>query len=262
MKTLYLECNMGAAGDMLAAALLELHPQPDEVVCRLNHIGLPGVEFFMEPSVKCGITGSHFRVCINGMEEKSADHGHGHHEYGQGTGHFVARKQEHMHEFETAGHGPGCHEHTNGPGAGHTAHQHHGLHEIGHIVSELDLPESVRKDIMAVYQLIAEAESKVHGRPVEQVHFHEVGTLDAVADVAAVCLLLHELAPDRIIASPIHVGSGQVRCAHGILPVPAPPRSCCCGIFPVMEAPFGANCVLPRVRRCLSISARSLIPDR
>ena len=222
MKTLYLECNMGAAGDMLAAALLELHPQPDEVVCRLNHIGLPGVEFFMEPSVKCGITGSHFRVCINGMEEKSADHGHGHHEYGQGTGHFAGGQQEHMHEFETAGHGPDCHEYTNGPGAGHTAHEHHGLHEIGHIVSELDLPESVRKDIMAVYQLIAEAESKVHGRPVEQVHFHEVGALDAVADVAAVCLLLHELAPDRIIASPVHVGSGQVRCAHGILPVPAP----------------------------------------
>lgn len=84
------------------------------------------------------------------------------------------------------------------------------LHEIGHIVSELDLSESVRKDIMAVYQLIAEAESKVHGRPVEQVHFHEVGALDAVADVAAVCLLLHELAPDRIIASPVHVGSGQI----------------------------------------------------
>lgn len=80
------------------------------------------------------------------------------------------------------------------------------LHEIGHIVSELDLSESVRKDIMAVYQLIAEAESKVHGRPVEQVHFHEVGALDAVA----VCLLLHELAPDRIIASPVHVGSGQI----------------------------------------------------
>lgn len=114
MKTLYLECNMGAAGDMLAAALLEIHPQPDEVVCRLNHMGLPGVEFFMEPSVKCGITGSHFRVCINGMEEKSADHGHRHHEYGQGTGHFAAGQQEHMHEFKTAGHGPDCHEHTNG----------------------------------------------------------------------------------------------------------------------------------------------------
>ena len=114
MKTLYLECNMGAAGDMLAAALLEIHPQPDEVVCRLNHMGLPGVEFFMEPSVKCGITGSRFRMCINGMEEKSADHGHRHHEYGQGTGHFAAGQQEHMHEFKTAGHGPDCHEHTNG----------------------------------------------------------------------------------------------------------------------------------------------------
>jgi uncharacterized protein (TIGR00299 family) protein len=80
----------------------------------------------------------------------------------------------------------------------------------------------VKLDIMSVYEEIAQAESHVHGVPVEQIHFHEVGTMDAIADITAVCLLMHELNADRIIASAVHVGSGQVRCAHGILPVPAP----------------------------------------
>ncbi len=75
---------------------------------------------------------------------------------------------------------------------------------------------------MAVYGLIAEAESHAHGVPVTEIHFHEVGTMDAIADVAAVCLLMDRLAPDQVLASPVHVGSGTVRCAHGILPVPAP----------------------------------------
>ena len=73
-----------------------------------------------------------------------------------------------------------------------------------------------------VYDLIAQAESHVHGRPVDEIHFHEVGSMDAIADVTAVCLLMHELKPERVVASPVHVGSGHVHCAHGILPVPAP----------------------------------------
>jgi uncharacterized protein (TIGR00299 family) protein len=80
----------------------------------------------------------------------------------------------------------------------------------------------VKADAKAVYMRIAEAESKVHGHPVEQIHFHEVGALDAVADVVGVCALMHEIAPERVVVSPVHVGCGQVRCAHGVLPVPAP----------------------------------------
>lgn len=97
------------------------------------------------------------------------------------------------------------------------------MHDIEHIVKDhLNIPEKVKNDILAVYGLIAEAESHVHGKPVDEIHFHEVGTMDAIADVTAVCLLINEIAPDRIIASPVHVGSGSVRCAHGIMPVPAP----------------------------------------
>ena len=80
----------------------------------------------------------------------------------------------------------------------------------------------MKKNALAVYQLIAEAEAHAHNRPVDEVHFHEVGALDAVADVVGVCLLMDMLAPEKVVASPVHVGSGQVKCAHGILPVPAP----------------------------------------
>ncbi len=96
------------------------------------------------------------------------------------------------------------------------------MEDIAHILGHLDLPEAVREDVKAVYALIAEAESNAHGVPVSEIHFHEVGAMDAIADITAVCLLMHELAPEQIVVSPVHVGSGQVRCAHGILPVPAP----------------------------------------
>ena len=90
------------------------------------------------------------------------------------------------------------------------------------LIQGLALPEQVKADALAVYLQIAQAESHAHNMPVDQVHFHEVGSLDAVADVVGCCLLIHMLGVEEIQASPIHVGSGSVRCAHGILPVPAP----------------------------------------
>ena len=90
------------------------------------------------------------------------------------------------------------------------------------MIEGLPVSDTVRKNAVAVYRLLAEAESHVHGRPVEEIHLHEVGAMDAVADIVGVCLLMEAIAPDRVFASPIHVGSGQVRCQHGILPVPAP----------------------------------------
>ena len=182
MKTLYIDCGMGAAGDMLTAALLELHPDREGFLKKLNRLGIPGVTFIAERSTKCGINGTHIRVAVHGTEET-----------------------EHMHDH---------HDHH---------HHHHGsMGDIRSIVSRLAIPTMVKLDIMSVYEEIAQAESHVHGVPVEQIHFHEVGTMDAIADITAVCLLMHELDADQIIASAVHVGSGQVRCAHGILPVPAP----------------------------------------
>ena len=219
MKTLYLECNMGAAGDMLAAALLELHPQPEEFVRRMNGLGIPGVEFSAQPAVKCGITGTHVSVTVHGEEEESQDvhlHHHDHEHHGHDHSHDHDH-HDHNHDHDHD-HDHEHHEHDHG----HGHHHHAGMGDIRHILSHLDIPQDVREDAEEVYELIALAESHAHGRPVEEIHFHEVGTLDAVADVVAVCWLIHDLAPEQILASPIHVGWGQVRCAHGILPVPAP----------------------------------------
>lgn len=186
MKTLYIECNMGAAGDMLTAALLELFPEDERknIVKELNEIGIPGVKFATESSIKCGITGTHMKVTVGGEEESEEMYDH-HHD----------------------------HEHT---------HHHSGVSDIKSIIGSLKLPTTVKLNANAVYQLIAEAESHAHNMPVSDIHFHEVGSLDAIADVVAVCYLLKKLDAGKIIVSPIHVGSGQVKCAHGILPVPAP----------------------------------------
>lgn len=208
MKTLYLECNMGAAGDMLMAALLELLPDRQAFLDRMNALGIPGVRLSAAPAVKCGITGTHMTVTVNGEEEESLDEVPGHHHH-----HEHDHEHEHDHDHDHA------HEHNHAHGQ---THHHTGMEEIGALIARFNLPEKVKANALAVYGLIAEAESHAHGRPPEQIHFHEVGTMDAVADIVGVCLLLDMLAPDRVTASPVHVGSGQVRCAHGVLPVPAP----------------------------------------
>ena len=191
MRILYLDCSMGAAGDMLMAALYELLEDKQAFLDMMRSLGLPGIEISAEPAVKCGITGTHMKVLVHGSEELDALH-------------------DHLHEH--------AHEHSHD----HEHHHHTDLHEIEHLLSHLDLPQTVRDDALGVYHRIAEAESKVHGSPIDQIHFHEVGTLDALADVVGVCLLMHLLAPEKVYASSVHVGCGQVKCAHGILPVPAP----------------------------------------
>ena len=193
-KTLYLDCGMGAAGDMLTAALLELLPNREAFTAELNALSIPSVTFTTETVQKCGITGTHMTVKVNGEEESENMHAHAH---------------EHMHTSEQISHH-------------HHHHHHSGMHEISHIIDDLPVSNQVKADVRAVYALIAEAESHVHNKPVTEIHFHEVGTMDAVADITAVCLLMERLAPEQVVVSPIHVGSGQVKCAHGILPVPAP----------------------------------------
>jgi len=200
VKTLYFECNMGAAGDMLLAALLELHESPKDFLERLNAVGIPGVAVSATPTVKHGITGTHVRVKISGEEEHPE----------------MYEWHKHGHEHELG------HSHEHNHAKGQSGHVHNSYHDIEHLIEHLKLSKAVKNDVLAVYKLIAEAESHAHGVTVEQIHFHEVGEMDAVADIVGVCMLLEELAPEQILASPINVGSGQVRCAHGILPVPAP----------------------------------------
>lgn len=201
MKTLYLDLSMGAAGDMLSAALFELLSDAEKAgfIEKMNALGLPGVTVEAEKAVKCGIVGTHMKVLVDGMEEGE----HHHHDHDHEHGH------EHEHEHE--------HEHDHG-----RHHHHSSLGDVVEVIGSLPVSDEVKLDALAVYVLIAEAESAAHGVPVSEIHFHEVGTLDAVADVTAAALLMEMLQPDKVLASPVRVGTGHVHCAHGILPVPAP----------------------------------------
>ena len=202
MRILYLDTSMGVAGDMLCAALLDLYENPNKKVEELNGLGIPYVRYELEDVTKSGIRGKHLHVYVNEQEE-----GHEHHHH-----HHDDHNHEHHHEHEHH------HDHEH-------EHHHHGNHlsDINHIISgHLSVSEKVKKDALSVYETLANAEAKVHGMPVNEIHFHEVGQFDAIADIVGACYLLEGLKIDKVVSTPINTGSGTVKCAHGILPVPAP----------------------------------------
>lgn len=213
MKVLYLECNMGAAGDMLMGALADLLPDREGFAARMNALGLPGVHVELRNAVKCGIVGTHAEVTVSGTEEESLEvpmqgHAHGHdHEHTHGHDHEHPLTHDHGNVH------PHTHPHT---------HVHRGMAEIEAMIERLEISEKVKEDVKNIYRIIAEAEASVHGTSVSDIHFHEVGTADALADITGCALLMEELGVEKVVTSPINVGYGQVRCAHGILPVPAP----------------------------------------
>ena len=179
---------MGAAGDMLAGALVSLlsKEEQESFIKMINNIGVDGVKVSISDDAKCGITGKHFKVEIDGVEEHSHD----------------VHEHEHHHE--------------------HHEHHHHGKgpfpKELEAVAEKLNCPNDIQK----VYELLAEAEAKVHGKDVSEIHFHEVGMKDALIDIASVVYLMNKLKVDKVVVSPVNVGFGKVKCAHGILPVPAP----------------------------------------
>ena len=237
MKTLYIECAMGCAGDMLTAAPFELLSEEQKAAFleKMNGLGLPGVRVAAEPAVTCGIAGTHMAVTVHGQEEgdhddhhHDHDHHHNHHEHDHGHEHTVPHLHvrdhihDHDHEHDHV-HDHDHHDHDHPHEHGHEHHHHHASPDhIRGLIDGMDLPEEVKTTARGVYDAIARAEAKAHGCPVGEVHYHEVGALDAVADVVGACYALWLLSPDRIVASPVHVGSGTVRCAHGLMPVPAP----------------------------------------
>jgi uncharacterized protein (TIGR00299 family) protein len=181
MKILYLDCHMGASGDLLNGALSELVDQKEYLEI-MNQCGLEGIHFLAETKENGSVSGTHIQVLIDGhTEEEASDHDHHHHH-----------------------------------------HEHHTMQEIMDTIDSLNLSEHVRSETKAVYQLLAEAESKAHHMPVSEIHLHEVGMKDAIADIAGCCVLMEMIAPDRVYTGSLRTGSGTVQCAHGILPVPAP----------------------------------------
>ena len=214
MKRLFLDCQMGIAGDMLTATLLGLVDNPEMWIERLNQIGIPNITYTLIPKEDKGLQGYRVAVTINGIEESEHHKGSPHDQHNTNHHHHDAH-QEHgesdTHE-EHLEHHVHSEEHVHG----------RGLQGVTDIINSLAISDTCKQNAINVYQLVAQAEAKVHKSTVTQIHFHELGMLDAIADIVAVCVLLEVLKFDEIIISPIHVGTGTVHCAHGELPVPAP----------------------------------------
>ena len=260
-KILYLECNSGISGDMTVGALLDLGADRGALERALGSLGVGGYHLHFGRTKKCGLDAFDFDVHLEGVEgehhhhhhehEGEEEHGHGgghHHEHGDEAhchGHEEAGPHHkhgdeahehhhhehgpegHCHEHEEAGHhhehGAEAHCHVHGEAEHHHhPHVHRNYADICTIIDRLDSNARVKELAKRMFRIVAEAESKAHGLPIDQVHFHEVGAIDSIVDIIGVAVCLDNLGIDNVVVSPLAEGSGYVRCQHGVIPVPVP----------------------------------------
>lgn len=224
MRTLYLNPSSGIAGDMTVGALLDLNAQlgsdPSEFWETLRSLPLPAEEWQTdaESVMRHGIQATHFRV--HALEP--GHHHHHAHSHGEENGHSHSDKDGHSHGDKN-GHSHGeDNGHSHGQDGHHHHHHHRHLPEIRQILTDSALPVGARERAIRSFEVLAEAEGSVHNIPPEKVHFHEVGAVDAIVDIAAACLALELLQVERVSCDAIALGSGTVTCEHGEMPVPVP----------------------------------------
>lgn len=228
-KILYLECSSGISGDMTAAALLDAGADEAAVRRALESLPVDGFEVRITRVVKSGLDVCDFDVVLDAAHENH-DHDMA---YLHGHAHGEASAHDHDHEHERA-HGEAHvydHDHTHGEAHVHDhdhthdgghRHEHRGMAEIGAIIDAADMTDRAKEIARAVFAVIAEAEARAHGVSVDQVHFHEVGAVDSIADIVAIAVALDSLDVDDVVVSDLVEGTGTVRCQHGIIPVPVP----------------------------------------
>ena len=254
---LYLECYSGISGDMMVAALLDLGASREKLLAGLESLDVDGYRIEIGRRVKCGIEACSFEVILDGPEDGGShddlegdpvhsheeyvpchtheDQGHDHEEYEHGHDHEAHDHEDHEHDH---GHGTHDHEehnhghehdhdhedHEHGHGHEHHAHPHthRNLADITGIIEQSAMTADAKKTALRIFGIVAQAEAKVHGKPIDQVHFHEVGAVDSIVDIAAVSICLDDLGIKEAVISELYEGSGHVHCQHGILPVPVP----------------------------------------
>jgi uncharacterized protein (TIGR00299 family) protein len=240
MKLLYLDCQSGISGDMTLSALIDLGADITYIREQLEKLPIDPFSLNVKQVDKKGISAKlldlHFKeeAHVHEDHDHSHDQGHEHHHHHEEDGHS---NSEHHHHHEEDGHSHSEHHHHlednshshKGHHQGHEEqdhlHDHHSHRKastILNMINESELPSRVKKRSNAVFQVIAEAEGKIHGMDPKDVHFHEVGSMDSIIDVIGVCLALENLEIDKIIASPVPTGYGKVMMAHGLYPIPAP----------------------------------------
>ena len=207
MRTLYLDCFAGASGDMFIGALLDCGLDFDLLKAELAKLGVEGYELSLTRVDRSGINSAKFDVHLKGEVHHHHDHSHDH---------------SHSHEHHHHDHSHDTNPTSNIQHPTSHSHDHRSLSTIKHMISASGLSASVKERALAIFQRIGEAESKIHGIPIETVHFHEVGAVDSIVDIVGACIGLEALQIEQIISAPLHVGSGTFNCAHGTYPVPGP----------------------------------------
>lgn len=204
MKVLYYDCFCGISGDMHIAAMLDLGVPQEYLLKEISKLKIDSeYEIKIQKTIKKGITGTRVDVILKNGHTSNDDHQHNHHSH--------TNIDEHSHTH-----------HHHEDNEHNMEHHHRGLKEIEEIINSSDLSDNVKKLSIKTFMKVAEAEAKVHGKDLYEVHFHEVGAVDSIIDIVASAITLDYLKVDKIIASSIQLGGGFVKCAHGIIPVPAP----------------------------------------
>ncbi len=234
MSDLYLECNYGISGDMAVAALLDAGADRTALEKALASIPVKGFKTEIKRVEKNGVSCLDFNVILDSEHEnhdhdmnylfghESAEHNHGHGEHFHGHTHHHSEAEEHSHAAQhEIHHGEQVHgEQVHYEQVHH--HEHRNLHDVLEIIDKTEMTENARKLAHKIFEIIAQAESKAHSKPVEEVHFHEVGAVDSIVDVIALSVCFDSLHIEKIFVPFLCEGSGTVRCQHGILPVPVP----------------------------------------
>jgi uncharacterized protein (TIGR00299 family) protein len=233
MNILYYDCFSGISGDMNLAALIDLGVDQDYLVKELSKLNLDSeFELIIKKDIKKGISGTKVDVILKnenavhkhdnlGYHKHEDGHEHHHHDhleqhksnYSHRHGHNLCDNHEHEHNLNDKYHNN--HEHGNN-------HEHRNLRDIEHIINSSSLNDRVKKLSLDMFMKVAQAEAAVHGKTLYEVHFHEVGAVDSIVDIVGAAIALDYLKVDKIMASPVQVGGGFVKCAHGLIPVPAP----------------------------------------
>ena len=230
-KILYLDCASGISGDMTVGALLDLGASREKLVRALDSLGVSGYHLHFGRTKKCGIDAYDFDVHLE-EEEHHHDYEHGHehehshdeHEHSHDEhDHEHHHDHEHTHDHEHAH----THDHEHSHEHAHThdhmhPHVHRNIHDIFEIIDRLDASDRVKNLARRMFEIVAGAESKAHGIPVSEVHFHEVGAIDSIVDVISAAFCLEDLGIHRVVVSPLSEGHGFARCQHGLMPVPVP----------------------------------------
>ena len=219
MKTLYLDIFSGISGDMFIGAMLDLGVDAHKLAHQIEKLKLDGFHLHVAQDERQGIAGIKFDVHL------AHEHDHDHH-HGEGCDH-----EHDKHDHQHGHHHHEAHDHTHHEHGepSHEAHDHDHSHDdsrdfsaIKKLITKSKLSPWVKKKSIAVFQRIADAEGKIHGKPASEVHFHEVGAVDSIVDIVGGCIALEMLGKPRVIASPVVEGTGWIRCAHGRFPIPAP----------------------------------------